>query len=58
MGSAYTDYHDGPGVRLGCLEFDRVLAFTLSRNRLLPICDANAALRQTRPSLSPLAEWR
>ncbi len=26
MGSAYTDYRDGPGVGLGCLEFDRVLA--------------------------------
>jgi hypothetical protein len=29
MGSAYTDYRDGPGVGLGCLEFDRVLAFTV-----------------------------
>lgn len=28
MGSPYTDYRDAPGVGLGCLEFDRVLAFT------------------------------
>ena len=28
MGSPYTDYRDAPGVGLGSLEFDRVLAFT------------------------------